>query len=102
MTQLRNIKDVHAEISEEAASIANANVRELGILPFGVYGIFDPARRKLGLVINEFIDDPELLDQLHEVGRDALRQALVERPDLTVGLIVGSAKNGHNYFARKN
>lgn len=99
--QTRNIKDVYTEISEEAASIGNANANALGILPFGVRGVFAPAQRKIGLVINEFITEIELLEQLHEVARKALKQALVERPDLTVGLIVGSAKNGHNFFDRR-
>lgn len=97
---IRDIDDVHQEISEEAASIANAAAKARGLLPFGVYGVFDPAHRKLGLVINEFIEDPDTLDKLGEVALESLQQALIERPDLTVGLILGDGRNGRNYFAR--
>ncbi len=97
---IRNIQDVHSEISEEAASIANAAAKRSGLLPMGAYGIFKPRRRKIGLATNELIHDPETLEKLQAIARDALQQALVERPDLTVGLIVGTARNGQNYFDR--
>lgn len=96
----RKVNDVHRELSEEAASIANAEANK-GVLPFGVYGVFTPKRRKLGLTIDEFAsDDPQLLEQLHTIGVQAVKQALIQRPDLTVGLIVGDARNGNNYFDR--
>lgn len=101
---LRNVEDVYTKISEEATSIANApeNKKAIAaILPFGVQDVFKPAQYEIGLVINEFITDPEVLEQLQEIGLAAIRQALIERPDLTVGLITGSAKNGHNFFDRR-
>lgn len=96
----RIISDIHREISEEAVSIANAEAKRSGILPFGVYDVFTPKHRQLGLVVNEFIDDEEIVKQLRDIGRRALQSALVARPDLTVGLIVGEAREGRNYFRR--
>lgn len=96
----RYIKDVYQEISEEAASIANAAAKNKGVLPFGVHGVFEAVPRKLSLSINEFITDPELIEQLREIGFAAMHQALIERPDLTVGLILGDARMGNNHFER--
>jgi hypothetical protein len=98
---IRNIKDVHQEISEEAASIANASAHDSGLLPWGVQNPFDPAYRKLGLIINGFITDVELVTQLREIGEDSLKEALTQRADLTVGLILGSARRGNSYFNGK-
>lgn len=37
---------------------------------------------------------------LHEIGTEAVRQAILDNPDLIGGLITGHAKQGINYFDR--
>lgn len=97
----RHISDVHQEIAEEAASIANQTLKgRPDTVPFGVHGVFAATPRRLSLTINNLITDPELLEPLREIGFAALRQAILERPDLTVGMILGDAREGRDYFVR--
>ncbi len=96
----RHINDVYQEIAEEAASIANQAAKQVESLPFGVYGIFEATPRRLSLTINELITDSELLEGLRGIGFAALRQAIIERPDLTVGMILGDARENRSHFVR--
>ena len=43
---------------------------------------------------------PELIEALHEIGRGAIFEALTQNRERLVGLIIGEAKMGRDYFAR--
>jgi hypothetical protein len=66
----------------------------------------DPLQSTKGglcLSVNEAITltmTPEDIQILHRVGRDSLRWSLTKNKDKFMGLIVGEAKQGRDYFAR--
>jgi hypothetical protein len=119
---------VHLAILQDAADIANRRVREVfadlapkptfyrpgrfnpetrGKRPF--YGdIFraDPAQsEKGGMCLSmdpklvETLDD-DMLVELHRIGKGAIRDAISKNGSLFVGLMVGEAREGRNYFDR--
>jgi hypothetical protein len=66
----------------------------------------DPIQSTKGglcLSVNESVTltmTPEDIQELHRVGRDAIQWSLVKNKDKFMGLIVGEAKQGRDYFAR--
>lgn len=66
----------------------------------------DPIQSTKGglcLSVNEAVTmnmAPEDILVLHQVGRDAVHWSLVKNKDKFMGLIVGEAKQGRDYFAR--
>lgn len=104
------VQEIHHIILGEAADIAN---REISIEPgFELYQgeIFrpDPVTRDdglggLALVLDDSVTktlNPGQIRRLHEIGRDSVRQALLQNREGFVGLIVGHARKGENYFDR--
>ena len=107
-------EDVHRVILMDAAEYANLLAVTDERLPEVVGGgPFSPAperSRRGGLAL---AIDPGLIDGLlkkraghkkveilHQIGTEAVRQAILDNPDLFGGLIVGHAKQGVNYFDR--
>lgn len=50
------------------------------------------------LVTSTMTDDE--ISHLHEIGVNAVRQAMAQHPHLLAGLILGEARQGRNYFDR--
>lgn len=66
----------------------------------------DPSRSEKGglcLSVNEGLVhsmDQEQIMQMHQIGRSAIQWAIVKNKQHFVGLIVGEAREGRNYFSR--
>lgn len=103
----QSVEAAHKEILVRAAQIANEDPR----LPFqgspfreaeiksnkgGLCLDYDEA-----LVILSPEEDREAIQEvMKRIGTDAILQALAEKKDLFVGLILGEARKGRNYFDR--
>lgn len=94
------IEDVHWWIVNDACDIANKDpwVTET----FGGF-VFHPGHdQRYSFVItwDEGISHtpPEIIEQLHRIGKKALRQSLKKNEDMLAGLIVGLARQNKNYF----
>lgn len=102
------IDQVHKEISETGARIANADERTRQVAPGLEGAVFreaSAASTSGGLTIElmpglELMLDESQLETLREIGRDAMRAAIVEEQDLFVGAILGEIRAGRNYFNR--
>lgn len=118
---------VHLAILQDAADIANRRAREVfaDLAPKQSYrpGRFNPemrAKRKFygdifradpaqsergGLCLSmdpklvETLDDDTLVS-LHRIGRQAMRDAISKNGSIFIGLILGEARAGNNYFDR--
>jgi hypothetical protein len=106
--------DAHYALNLRAAAIANSDTRlqefEFSIFPqvqaSATSNMFQPILGDgLGLQFDEaWLENPllrdktEFIEQMREIAVDAVRQALVEEKDLFVGLILGEARKGRNYF----
>lgn len=115
---------VHLAILKDAADIANQRyAEEFDVANIGWRrGRFDPKMRKalvsgilfrpdevqsqkggLCLSIDEGVAqslDPEERERVREIGKKAIKQALVKNQSAFVGLILGEARQGRNYFDR--
>jgi UDP-N-acetyl-D-mannosaminuronate dehydrogenase len=114
------VEEVHHIILIDAAEIANRmaaqeqGIEKAGIVPtedrmsFVSGEIFrpDPGRSRKGglcLSIDPFVFDayPEPMQtRLREIGREAMKEALVKNQFQLVGLMLGEARQGRNYFDR--
>lgn len=100
MANPTTIENAHRIINERARDIANADHR-LG--PFGLQDPFRiPTNSGLGLRIwapglNAYLSEEDQ-ETLRQIGREAIKKAIVEQGDLFGGLIVGHARKGKNYF----
>ncbi|WP_028058424.1 hypothetical protein [Candidatus Solirubrobacter pratensis] len=103
------IAEVHAVISRHAAEIANRDPRLLGLVEHAS-NVWREASVKSEVVPGRGLCveyDAALLygnnrkwrQAMRQIGHDAMRQAVVEKDYLLVGLIVGEARNGRNYFS---
>jgi hypothetical protein len=95
------VEDVHYELSRRAADIANRNLAVDPRIPPQFINIFIPdGHRRIGLTFAEGMTllDDSTLGAVQEIGRRAVKQALAENPDLFVGVILGEARKGRNYF----
>jgi hypothetical protein len=98
-----SIREIHNEISDHAANVANAMMVQHPVVPNQFLGVFSGAKDgSLSVVFDESMLrlDQEVVDALHEIGMNAIKQALIDRPDLFVGAVLGEARNGLNYFDR--
>jgi len=101
-----NVQRAHYEICEEAVRLADQYLMDDPRIPpdffyrfSGIYRV--PGPFKLGLefrlgVVDQL--DENTLEILREIGRKAIRQAIINKGSLFVGLIVGEARNKRNYF----
>ena len=100
-----SIAEVHRRICYDAATIANQDERLIGLIP-GIEGaIFREAtslsnRGGLAIAFMEGLEyaDPEVVMMLRQIGREAVRRAILQNKELFAGLIVGEARKGQNYF----
>lgn len=108
-----NTNDIHSIILDRAAKIANADPRlpeevtSKGTVPF-----FDANWRTagdyltLGFVqgILEPIEDPErkqaVQETMRQIGVEAVKSSIVQNKELFVGMMLGEAKQGRQYFER--
>jgi hypothetical protein len=118
---------VHLAILKDAADIANRKIAEAGVVgtraqpragqrfdaearkkrrPQGQVFRPDPIQSHRGglclsldPMITEKLDYVSLL-QLHEIGRNAIREAIMLNRNAFAGLIVGETRAGRNYFDR--
>lgn len=105
---LYEVQEVHHLILFDAADIANAELSALNEIGPSGGQIFraDPAvseRGGLSLSIDPVVYAglPEAVKaQVHDIGRRAIRQALVMNSNQFVGLILGEARQDRNYFDR--
>lgn len=112
---MATVSDVHKAISQRAADIANRMLAQDDMLSNYFKGdVFmesaaNSARRNsselgIGVRYEQILDFPgrnvneSLEDRLTYVGQQALNQAVVEMGPEFVGLIVGEAKEGKDYF----
>lgn len=123
-----SVEYVHLAILKDAADIANIDYAAEGDvtqpqwrpgrfrLPpneregfvFGELYRADPAQSiKGGLTLS--VDphifaqlDPQQQARVREIGKEAIRKSLVKNQKLFVGLILGEARRGRNYFDRFN
>jgi hypothetical protein len=104
---LKSVQAIHKEILTRAAQIANEDPR----LPFEGKPFREAEVKSAkgglcldydeGLVILSPEDQREAIqDVMKRIGTDAILQALSEKKDLFVGLILGEARKGRNYFDR--
>lgn len=104
-------EEVHKKILEDAANIANqalAGRSDLNEFQVGGTGqtFFEGTNRsKLGglaLAFDEALaqGDPVKINELRKIGKMAIKEALTKNPDLLIGLILGNARQGNNYFDR--
>jgi hypothetical protein len=112
------VEYVHHMLLIEAADIANRMLNEeastkspfgddIGLPPGEAFRPDPLASEKGGLCLT--IDpsitierQPETIRRLHEIGIEAVRQALVKNSKQFVGLIMGDARRRRNYFDRFN
>ena len=127
MDAYTSVELVHLAILKDAAEIANADYaatdwevklptyqtgrfkapphRREGYV-FGQLFRADPVQSTKGgltLSIDPFIFqqlDSEQQQRLREIGKEAIRKSLVKNKRLFVGLILGEARQGRNYFDR--
>ena len=105
-------EEVSKLISARAAEIASAKVRERPDLwPYATGELYREAtlastQGGLCIIYEDSLMyrngqlDPDLEVILQRIGADAIPQALIEKGDLFVGLIVADARKGQNYFRR--
>lgn len=104
------IEEIHYIILADAADMANIEVgREPGFERFsGQIFHADPAERPngkggLALVLDDIATrslNRRQIARLHEIGREAIRKAIVQNKEGFVGLIIGDAREGRDYFER--
>jgi hypothetical protein len=105
---MEKVEDVHREILRDAAAIANQKLTTDVNFSTTLMGeVFrpDPIRSNKGglcLSLEEQVRslDPEQIQVLHQIGAQAIRQALLRNKEKFVGLILGDARQGRNYFDR--
>lgn len=98
------VLDLHMQISTRAAEIANNELSKRGIIE----SVFraDPRRSQRGgltLSVDEMKWDSLSKRKQKEyrgIGKRAMHEAIVEFKDEFVGLIIGDAREGKNYFER--
>lgn len=121
------LETIHASILKDAADIANKEIAKVGLeSPPPTYvapgtrfrpnrprgwaagQIYRPDQRasKLGglcLTIDPKWTQnapPEVVARLHQIGKAAIHQAIVQQGPLFIGLILGEMRQGKNYFDR--
>jgi hypothetical protein len=95
------------DIANQELALASANNVDLSDY-FGTSQIFkaDPLLSEKGGLclsvdpIHTMGRSPEVLSILHEIGRKAIRKSLLKNQEQFVGLILGHARLGENYFSR--
>jgi hypothetical protein len=104
---MEKIEDVHRAILRDAAMIANQKLItiDLGRTFAGELFRADPIRSDKGglcLSLEEQVRslDPEQIQTLHQIGAQAIHQALLRNKDKFIGLVLGDARQGRNYFDR--
>lgn len=101
MTEVR-VEDIHFEISKAAVKIANDMLHEDARVGIHIVNPFSAGdQHTISIQIDPSIAaNPEIYKITQEIGREAIRRALVQEQDLFVGLILGSSRKKINYFAR--
>lgn len=102
------IDQIHKEISEAAAKIANEDQRIGQVDPTLEGSVFREASGRStrgGLAIElmpglEMILNEQQLETLHQIGKEAMHSAIMQNEDLFVGAILGELREGRNYFNR--
>ena len=125
---LYEVNEVHHHILFTAADIANRRFKELDFISpssnqTNLFETIDKELAKRGTMLTDiYRADPiqsekgglclsidpkvyetiptELRDDVHRIGREAIKQALIENQKQFVGLILGEARQGRNYFDR--
>lgn len=109
------VEEVQDYILTDAEDFANERLlEESGDTTSPLYGIVEPGRayradpiqsERGGLCLTfdpsfTMSRSPEQIERLHDIGRRAIKQALVKNHDQFVGVILGEARAGRNYFER--
>lgn len=101
------VREVHRKINRDAADIANHDERLAGLLPGLEGSVFHEAtelsnRGGLAISFMEGLEyaDPETIQTLREIGREAVKASILRNQDLFIGLMLGEARQGRNYFTR--
>jgi hypothetical protein len=105
-----SVEGVHEQIGLYAAQLANDAVPRYPALakyaPSGRATIFEYVTERIGgglgltLVSGYEQLPPADLNVLRKIGVAAIHKALIDRKDLFVGLVIGEARQGRNYFDR--
>lgn len=102
---MATIEGIHRTISARAARLANRLAVERGLVEAGASPFFESTHRVNGRSISLAYDEVFLVGRdaawvkaMNDVGVEAARAAVVTHSDLVGGLIVGTARQGRNYF----
>jgi hypothetical protein len=101
-----SVEYAHHVIIGDAEDIANHEIQALGWNVSGKLFRFDPAqseRAGLTMSMDKVIAETLTEDQIKQaraIGLKAIRQSLIKNKEGFVGLIVGDARQGRNYFDR--
>lgn len=110
-TSETSVDEIHEIICQSAAALASKRAeddpRVQEAFP-GLSGqIFHEATRRshsggLAIAFQEGLElgPPEGVARLRQIAADAIRESLIRNQDLFVGLIVGQARHGTDYFRR--
>lgn len=100
---MTTVEAVHLQLAEKAAELANVWAIEAGLVEAG-HPPFYPVKRSgraISLGIEEAIAegrDEQWYEAIHQVAYDAAHTAIESHADLVVGLVLGCARKGINYF----
>jgi hypothetical protein len=101
-----SVEEAHHLILIDAEDLANHKIQTLGWGVAGKLFRFDPVRSKRGgltlsmdRVMSEALSD-EQIQEARAIGLEAIKKALAKNKEPFVGLIVGDARQGRNYFDR--
>lgn len=100
MPQLETIEQVHKKIVLDACDIANHDTWV--IENFGGPVFIPGHEQRYSLVMTwdpgVSFSDVEIIKQLHVKGKSALHQSIKQNEKIFVGLVLGLARKGENYF----
>ena len=110
MSWINTVSDFHQTIAHDAADLANQHPDKHPQFNFtatptnsdkterGVDGISMEWDREGGLRNFDPVERQEITARMEQIARDAVRQSLIDNQDLFVGVILGEARQGRNYF----
>lgn len=103
---LYSVEEAHHIILIDAEDLANHKIQTLGWNVTGKLFRFDPVRSEragLTLSMDKIIAESLNNEQIKEaraIAMEAIKRALIKNKEPFVGLIVGDARQGRNYFDR--
>lgn len=110
MSWINTVSDFHQTISHDAVELANKHPDKHPQFNFtatptnsdqtqkGVDGISMEWDREGGLANFSPEERRQITETMERIANEAVRQSLIDNQDLFVGVILGEARQGRNYF----